>query len=177
MGLSLWQPDPSLKLTTGYIMIKERSGLREESVPAREVGSQQKLSATRAPETLSQLLQGSGTGKAASQDAAFDFASILGARFGQLGRPSFGVPQVPLSHASWRYPCFHPEQQRAKDKSMALRGFVTGSDACTTSDGPGPSNAVASLANTLLGRSNKAQEQLHEVRWWQSACCAAAAPT
>ena len=47
---------------------------------------------------------------------------------------------------------------------MALRGFVTGSDACTPSDGgAGPSNAVAGLANTLLGRSTKAQEQLREV--------------
>ncbi|KAK9799703.1 hypothetical protein WJX73_000203 [Symbiochloris irregularis] len=47
---------------------------------------------------------------------------------------------------------------------MALRGFVTGSDACTPSEGgAGPSNAVAGLANTLLGRSGKAQEQLHEL--------------
>lgn len=48
---------------------------------------------------------------------------------------------------------------------MALRGFVTGSDACTPSDGgAGPSNAAASFANTFLGRSSKAQEQLQEVR-------------
>ena len=49
---------------------------------------------------------------------------------------------------------------------MSLRGFVTGGDACTPSDGSGagPSNAMAGLANTLLGGSGKQQEQLREVR-------------
>lgn len=53
---------------------------------------------------------------------------------------------------------------------MSLRGFVTGGDACTPSDGSGagPSNAMASLANTLLGGSSKTQEQLREVSCW---CC------
>jgi len=48
---------------------------------------------------------------------------------------------------------------------MALRELVTGSDACTPAEGgAGPSNAMASLADTLLGRSSKAQERLREVR-------------
>ena len=47
---------------------------------------------------------------------------------------------------------------------MSLRGFVTGGDACTPSDGgAGPSNAMASLANSILGGSSKTQEQLREV--------------
>eukprot|EP00884_Botryococcus_braunii_P017539 jgi/Botrbrau1/4469/Bobra.0220s0003.1 len=40
---------------------------------------------------------------------------------------------------------------------MALRGFVTGSDMCTTSDGAGPSNAMGTLADNLLGRRGKEQ--------------------
>lgn len=44
-----------------------------------------------------------------------------------------------------------------------MREFVTGSDACTT-DGAGPSNAVAGLASTLLGTQSKARQQLQEVR-------------
>lgn len=47
---------------------------------------------------------------------------------------------------------------------MSLRDLVTGSDACTPDDGAGPSNAFASLANTLLGNSSKQQERLSEVR-------------
>ena len=48
---------------------------------------------------------------------------------------------------------------------MALRELVTGSDACTPAEGgAGPSNAMASLADSLLGRSSKAQERLREVR-------------
>ena len=47
---------------------------------------------------------------------------------------------------------------------MALRDLVTGSDMCTPSDGgAGPSNAAASLVNTLLGRSKQDQERLREV--------------
>lgn len=46
---------------------------------------------------------------------------------------------------------------------MALRDMVTGSDACTTNDGAGPSNAFAGLANTILGTSSKDQERLKEV--------------
>ena len=46
---------------------------------------------------------------------------------------------------------------------MALRDFVTGSDACTPGDGAGPSNAAGALANTLLGRASKQQERLREV--------------
>ncbi len=41
--------------------------------------------------------------------------------------------------------------------------MVTGSDACTTNDGAGPSNAFAGLANTILGTSSKDQERLKEV--------------
>ena len=41
--------------------------------------------------------------------------------------------------------------------------MVTGSDACTTNEGAGPSNAFAGLANTLLGTSSKDQERLKEV--------------
>ncbi|GAB4823917.1 hypothetical protein N2152v2_010963 [Parachlorella kessleri] len=44
-----------------------------------------------------------------------------------------------------------------------FRDFVTGSDACTPSDGAGPSNAAASLADALLGRRAKTQAQLHEL--------------
>lgn len=48
---------------------------------------------------------------------------------------------------------------------MALRELVTGSDACTPAEGgAGPSNAMAGLADSLLGRSSKAQERLREVR-------------
>lgn len=46
---------------------------------------------------------------------------------------------------------------------MSLREMVTGSDACTTSEGAGPSNAFAGLANTVLGTSSKDQERLKEV--------------
>lgn len=46
---------------------------------------------------------------------------------------------------------------------MALRDFVTGSDMCTPDEGAGPSNAAATLANSLLGRSAKDQERLREV--------------
>lgn len=47
---------------------------------------------------------------------------------------------------------------------MSLRDIVAGSDMCTPSgnDGAGPSNAVGSLVNTLLG-TGKTQEQLREV--------------
>lgn len=44
-----------------------------------------------------------------------------------------------------------------------LRGFVTGSDGCSTGDGAGPSNAASSLVNTLLGTREKAQEGGREV--------------
>ena len=47
---------------------------------------------------------------------------------------------------------------------MALRDFVTGSDMCTPDEGAGPSNAAATFANSLLGRSAKDQERLREVR-------------
>ena len=47
---------------------------------------------------------------------------------------------------------------------MAFRELVTGNDACMPADGgAGPSNAMASLADSLLGRSSKAQERLREV--------------
>lgn len=46
---------------------------------------------------------------------------------------------------------------------MSLRDLVTGNDMCTASDGAGPSNAVGSLVNTLLGSASKTQEQLREV--------------
>lgn len=45
----------------------------------------------------------------------------------------------------------------------SLRDLVIGNDACTASDGAGPSNALSSLVDNLLG-SGKAQEQLQEVR-------------
>ena len=48
--------------------------------------------------------------------------------------------------------------------AMALRDFVTGSDMCTPDEGAGPSNAAATFANSLLGRSAKEQERLREVR-------------
>ena len=48
---------------------------------------------------------------------------------------------------------------------MALRDFVTGSDMCTPDEGAGPSNAAATLANSLLGRSAKDQERLREVNF------------
>ena len=54
---------------------------------------------------------------------------------------------------------------------MALREFVTGSDACTPGDGAGPSNAAGALANTLLGRGSKQQERLREVRLFRVASC------
>lgn len=44
-----------------------------------------------------------------------------------------------------------------------LRDLVTGSDMCSGSDGAGPSNAVGTLVNTLLGSASKTQEQLREV--------------
>lgn len=44
-----------------------------------------------------------------------------------------------------------------------LRDLVTGADACTPSDGAGPSNAASSLADALLGRRAKTQAQLQEV--------------
>ena len=47
---------------------------------------------------------------------------------------------------------------------MALRDLVTGSDMCTPDEGAGPSNAAATLANSLIGRSAKDQERLREVR-------------
>jgi peroxin-5 len=47
--------------------------------------------------------------------------------------------------------------------SNFVRDFVTGSDVCAPSDGAGPSNAMGSLVNTLLGSSSKTQEQLREV--------------
>ena len=48
---------------------------------------------------------------------------------------------------------------------MSLRDLVAGSDMCTPSgDGAGPSNAMGSLVNTLLGAAGKTQEQLREVR-------------
>lgn len=43
-----------------------------------------------------------------------------------------------------------------------LRDLVTGSDSCVVSDGAGPSNAVASLADALLGRRAKQHAQLQE---------------
>lgn len=48
---------------------------------------------------------------------------------------------------------------------MSLRDLVAGSDMCTPSggDGAGPSNAMGSLVNTLLGQAGKTQEQLREV--------------
>jgi hypothetical protein len=47
---------------------------------------------------------------------------------------------------------------------MSLRELVTASDICTPSDGgAGPSNALGSLADTLLGRSAKQKERLSEV--------------
>lgn len=48
---------------------------------------------------------------------------------------------------------------------MSLRELATASDVCTPADdGAGPSNALSSFTNTLLGRSSKAQERLREVR-------------
>ncbi|KAK9841528.1 hypothetical protein WJX74_007257 [Apatococcus lobatus] len=46
---------------------------------------------------------------------------------------------------------------------MALRGLVTGSDNCTPADGAGPSNALGSLADSLLGGASKQQERLREL--------------
>lgn len=46
---------------------------------------------------------------------------------------------------------------------MALRELITGSDICTPGDGAGPSNAAGALADTLLGRGAKTQQQLREV--------------
>lgn len=48
--------------------------------------------------------------------------------------------------------------------TMALRELITGSDICTPGDGAGPSNAAGALADTLLGRGAKNQEQLRDVR-------------
>ncbi|GFR42462.1 hypothetical protein Agub_g3370, partial [Astrephomene gubernaculifera] len=45
----------------------------------------------------------------------------------------------------------------------SLRDLVAGSDMCTPSDGAGPSNALGSLVNTLLGGAGKTQEQLREL--------------
>ncbi|GMH42267.1 hypothetical protein BSKO_10186 [Bryopsis sp. KO-2023] len=45
---------------------------------------------------------------------------------------------------------------------MSLRDLVAGSDVCTPGDGGGPSNAVGSLANTLLGTS-KVKDGLQEL--------------
>ncbi len=55
----------------------------------------------------------------------------------------------------------------------ALRQMVTGSDVCPPSDGTGgnAANAASALADQLLGRTNKAQERLREVR--VHICCAA----
>ncbi|MEW5308013.1 MAG: hypothetical protein WDW38_000004 [Sanguina aurantia] len=51
----------------------------------------------------------------------------------------------------------------------SLRDLVTGSDMCTPSgDGAGPSNAVSSLVNSLLGGASKTQEQLRELPSHQS---------
>lgn len=50
---------------------------------------------------------------------------------------------------------------------MSLRDLVAGSDMCTPSGdgaGAGPSNAMGTLVNTLLGGGAKTQEQLREVR-------------
>ena len=41
---------------------------------------------------------------------------------------------------------------------------MTGSDMCSTSDGAGPSNAVNTLVNQLLGGASKTQEQIRDVR-------------
>ncbi|CAL5229175.1 g12450 [Coccomyxa viridis] len=47
---------------------------------------------------------------------------------------------------------------------MSLRELATASDVCTPADdGAGPSNALSSFTNTLLGRSSKAQERLREL--------------
>ncbi|KAK9917532.1 hypothetical protein WJX75_005407 [Coccomyxa subellipsoidea] len=47
---------------------------------------------------------------------------------------------------------------------MAMRELVNGSDACTPSDGgAGPSNALSSFTNSLLGRSSKQQERLRDL--------------
>ena len=58
---------------------------------------------------------------------------------------------------------FCTDNHRTRVFVMALRDFVTGSDACTPGDGAGPSNAAGALANTLLGRGSKQQERLREV--------------
>lgn len=48
---------------------------------------------------------------------------------------------------------------------MSLRELATGSDVCTPADdGAGPSNALSTFTNTLLGRLSKAQERLREAR-------------
>lgn len=61
------------------------------------------------------------------------------------------------------------------NSEMALRDFVTGSDMCTPDEGAGPSNAAATLANSLLGRSAKDQERLREVNVFCTAqCCVTA---
>ena len=86
-------------------------------------------------------------------------------------QPDFGVDAV---NRAARYHC-------VRTGTMALRDFVTGSDMCTPDEGAGPSNAAATFANSLLGRSAKDQERLREVctsancnaassssnkRWW-----------
>lgn len=59
-----------------------------------------------------------------------------------------------------------------KDRLMAMRELVTGSDVCTPSDGgAGPSNALSSFTNSLLGQSSKQQERLREVRSAVSHAC------
>ena len=50
-----------------------------------------------------------------------------------------------------------------------LRDFVMGSDGCSAGDGAGPSNALSSLVDDLLG-SGKAQQQLQEVLYFATPC-------
>lgn len=45
---------------------------------------------------------------------------------------------------------------------MSLRDLVSGGDVCTPSDVGGPSNAVGTLTNALLGKS-KVQDSVLEV--------------
>ena len=54
---------------------------------------------------------------------------------------------------------------------MSLRELATASDVCTPADdGAGPSNALSSFTNTLLGRSTKHQERLREVTFCFTVC-------
>eukprot|EP00798_Chlamydomonas_sp_ICE-L_P019848 gene19848-26543_t len=46
---------------------------------------------------------------------------------------------------------------------MSMRDIVTGSDICSAGDGAGPSNAVGTLVNSLIGGAGKVQEQLKEL--------------